>query len=182
LALGHLHAYQTEPLDARGIACMCGCPAGRGFDECGEKGFVLLSTDNGQLTHTFVPLDGRKIHRISLDITGVTQTLEVEKRIASALQTLTPDDMVRVTLTGICAESCEKLCAFWQEQYETHFFYFELIDESHYAPPIAEYAKEQSMRGAFVRTVLQAQLPPERQERVLMLGLHALAGELPDDR
>ena len=38
LALGHLHEYQIQRLDARGIYCYSGCPEGRGFDECGDKG------------------------------------------------------------------------------------------------------------------------------------------------
>ena len=41
LALGHVHEYQAGQLDARGVYCYSGCLEGRGFDECGDKGFVL---------------------------------------------------------------------------------------------------------------------------------------------
>jgi DNA repair exonuclease SbcCD nuclease subunit len=58
MALGHIHAYKKEVLDARGIYCYPGCLEGRGFDECGEHGFVVLDIDveNGKFTHTFIPL------------------------------------------------------------------------------------------------------------------------------
>jgi len=45
LALGHIHEYQFERIDYRGSFCYPGCLEGRGFDECGEKGFVILTID-----------------------------------------------------------------------------------------------------------------------------------------
>ena len=46
LALGHLHDYQSGKLDTRGTWCYSGCLQGRGFDECGEKGYVLLEVED----------------------------------------------------------------------------------------------------------------------------------------
>ena len=44
LALGHIHKYKKGSIDSRGVYCYSGCLEARGFDECGEKGFVLLDT------------------------------------------------------------------------------------------------------------------------------------------
>ena len=49
LALGHIHKYKQAELDQRGVYCYSGCLEGRGFDECGEKGFVLLDIDEESL-------------------------------------------------------------------------------------------------------------------------------------
>ena len=49
LALGHIHSYSLEPLDEKGVYCYPGCLEGRGFDECGEKGFMLLTTERGKI-------------------------------------------------------------------------------------------------------------------------------------
>ena len=49
LALGHIHTYSEQPLDSEGIYCYSGCLEGRGFDECGPKGFVLLTVESGHL-------------------------------------------------------------------------------------------------------------------------------------
>ena len=43
MALGHIHSYKKERLDDRGEYCYSGCLEGRGFDECGDKGFVQSS-------------------------------------------------------------------------------------------------------------------------------------------
>ena len=59
LALGHRHSYYTGRLDMDGVYCYSGCLEGRGFDECGEKGFVQLDiAPNGKITQTFVPFAG----------------------------------------------------------------------------------------------------------------------------
>ena len=42
LALGHVHSYEEGQLLPRGVYCYPGCLEGRGFDETGEHGFVLL--------------------------------------------------------------------------------------------------------------------------------------------
>lgn len=50
LALGHIHSHSAEKLDSAGYYCCPGCLEGRGFDDCGEKGFILLDITNGRLT------------------------------------------------------------------------------------------------------------------------------------
>ena len=50
LALGHIHQYKREKLDSRGIYCYSGCLEGRGFDECGEQGFVVIDIDDEKYT------------------------------------------------------------------------------------------------------------------------------------
>ena len=62
LALGHIHSYKCEKLDLDGRYCYCGCLEGRGFDECGEKGFVLLDINGDRLSSEFIPFAYRKMH------------------------------------------------------------------------------------------------------------------------
>ncbi|MBQ7677219.1 MAG: DNA repair exonuclease, partial [Lachnospiraceae bacterium] len=71
LALGHIHSYKCDRLDDRGEYCYAGCPEGRGFDECGQKGFVLLNIDeeNKELYHEFIPFAKRILHEITVEVT-----------------------------------------------------------------------------------------------------------------
>ena len=59
LALGHIHSYQKDQLDLDGQWCYCGCLEGRGFDELGQKGFVLLDVEQGRVKAEFVPFGTR---------------------------------------------------------------------------------------------------------------------------
>ncbi len=100
LALGHIHSYQTGPLDETGSYCYPGCLEGRGFDECGEKGFVLLTVEDGSVAHEFVPFSARQLHRVPVDITGLTQNAQIAQRMKEQARGLSPEDMVEFLLTG----------------------------------------------------------------------------------
>ena len=71
LALGHIHKYSWGQLDSDGIYCYPGCLEGRGFDECGKKGFVVLDTDARKIEPAFIPFSLREIHNIEIDIQDV---------------------------------------------------------------------------------------------------------------
>ena len=68
LALGHIHTYKKERLDDRGVYCYSGCLEGRGFDECGEKGFVLLEVEEGKIHTQFVPIAKRLLHEVCVEV------------------------------------------------------------------------------------------------------------------
>ncbi|MCD8217860.1 MAG: DNA repair exonuclease [Clostridiales bacterium] len=87
LALGHVHAYKEGKVDARGAWCYPGCLEGRGFDECGEHGFVLLDVDEeaGTATREFVPFAWRRLWEVPVDVSGCGQTTEMLERVKEAL-------------------------------------------------------------------------------------------------
>ena len=71
LALGHYHSFTWDRLDKRGVYCYSGCLEGRGYDEIGEKGFVLLDTQNlGAPPKLVTGLSHRTVYEIDVDITG----------------------------------------------------------------------------------------------------------------
>ncbi|MBQ9132181.1 MAG: metallophosphoesterase, partial [Clostridia bacterium] len=100
MALGHLHNYQAVKLDDRCTACYCGCLEGRGFDECGSKGYVLLETVNSRLEHRFVPMAKRRLHTVPCDVTGLCAQLELEERVLETVKDIPAGDLVKVVLSG----------------------------------------------------------------------------------
>lgn len=80
LALGHIHARSENKLDDRGVYCYSGCLEGRGFDECGPKGFMLITVDD-RLKYEFVPFSYRQLHKVDIDITGLTKNTEVRHKM-----------------------------------------------------------------------------------------------------
>ena len=69
LALGHVHTFMQDKLDNRGTWCYCGCLEGRGFDECGPKGFVLLDVDEQtcRAQMQFVQMAARTLYTLEVD-------------------------------------------------------------------------------------------------------------------
>lgn len=96
LALGHIH--KAGHFQAGATLCAWpGCPMGRGFDECGQKGVLLVTLSDGAEAQ-FLPLDGPQFHDM---------TVVVDRDPAAALGAVLPpaatQDHYRVTLTGECA-------------------------------------------------------------------------------
>ncbi|MBQ4600864.1 MAG: metallophosphoesterase [Oscillospiraceae bacterium] len=93
LALGHIHKTGTAQ-SGGGFCGWPGCPMGKGYDECGEKG-VLIVTLSDSVHSRFLPLDTPRFYDLEAAVTGSpVQTLE--KLLPAAQST----DFYRVALTG----------------------------------------------------------------------------------
>lgn len=89
LALGHVH--KGDGFWAGDTLCAWpGCPMGRGWDEAGDKGVVMVTLD-ADTKIQFVPLDVPQFHDLAVDFCA---------GIGSVLPAVANDDFYRVTLTG----------------------------------------------------------------------------------
>lgn len=191
LALGHVHAYQDGRLDHRGRYCYPGCLEGRGFDECGEHGFVMLDVDalSGVIRSRFVPWAYRRISEIQVDVTGMTDMLEVEDTIAERLYSESRNsdmerirdtdglDIVRVILAGDSFTLEDISVEHISERFKDSFFYFSVLDRTYKGDGQTGYENEVSLKGEFVRTVMASQLSQDDKEYIIAMGIRALAGE-----
>lgn len=182
LALGHIHSFRKERLDARGYWCYPGCPEGRGFDECGEHGFVLLDVDetSGAFAVTFVPFAMRKVYCVEADVTDCETSVEMTYRVRAALEAAgcEANSMVKLVLTGEVPVDCEKDPAFLLAAFENDYFFLKVEDETGLAVDYNSFLLDESLKGEFVRQVMaDASLTEEEKPIVIRLGLQALAGE-----
>lgn len=175
-ALGHYHTYSEVPIDPRGIAVYAGCPEGRGFDETGKKGAVLIETRGGRIFHRFVPLGGRTLYRIEADISEAKSLLDIFSICEKSVAEVAEQDLVRLVLTGKRTHSPAPDTEAVERHFSRRFYYLEVTDASFPAPDIGRLQSEQSLRGEFVRAVLrESNLEDEEKMRILSLGLAALS-------
>lgn len=177
LALGHIHSYREERLDERGVWCYCGCLEGRGFDECGEKGYVLLEIENGKVNSRFVPFAQRTLHEVPVDISGLTTHEEIQRAVREAVGSIPRKDLVKLVLTGEVSAEAEKDTGFIQKWMEDEYYFLRVKDRTRLAIRPEDYRYDVSLKGEFVRLVLESHMSAEEKEQVLRLGLCALAGE-----
>lgn len=177
LALGHIHSFRKEKLDDRGVWCYCGCLEGRGFDECGEKGFVLLDVENGRIDCTFVPFAERRLHEVSVDITGLLTQEEIQRAVRESVQMISAKDMVKIILTGETDPEAEKDTGWIQKWLENDYYFLKIKDKTRMAICPEDYKYDVSLKGEFVRLVLASGMPREEMEQVIRYGVRALAGE-----
>ena len=180
LALGHYHRYDSQTIDHRGSYVYAGCPAGRGFDECGQKGFVMLTEENGRLTHEFIPLPGRQFHTVKVDVSSATSLFEMQKEMLDATKDIDPNDGVKVELIGEVSPACLPDKATLQAKLSKEFWYARIKDSTTLALA-SDLAYDTSLRGTFMRCVMIGETDRDRRERILSCGLKALRGEAIDE-
>ena len=168
-ALGHIHTCTGLQWAGAVPWAYPGCPEGRGFDECGEKGALVLTLNDGRVQAQFHPLCRRQYHIRSVDVSHFAQSLEQ----------CPPEDLVRWILTGESTDppNLTALAALASAR----CFYAEVRDETTLPQDLWARRKEDSLTGLFLREMGRRldEASPEQRPQLLLatrFGLAALEG------
>ncbi len=96
LALGHVHQFGGLQRTGRTFWAYPGCLQGRGFDETGDKGALVVELDGETVSAQLVPLPGPRYLTRTLPVTGQEPALALE----AALKEGYSNDYLRLTFTG----------------------------------------------------------------------------------
>ena len=175
LALGHIHRQGEGKIDDRGVFVYSGCLEGRGFDEIGEKGFMVYDTDTRQVN--FIPFAYRTIEERSIDISGARDDYEVVHKIKSAIK-IDRKNLLRLNLVGEIDFVDENLAL----EVERHIFdicYFVSVkDGTRLKLDYSSLKDSLSLKGEFVRLVSAVEHNDADRQKILDLGLRALSGQV----
>ena len=179
LALGHIHSYSEGKIDERGEYAYCGCLDGRGFDETGVKGFVLLEADGKTITKQFVPFCSRVFAVKEYSTENQESFYSLRNEIINDLRSeYSAKSLIKVVLKGEHSAEFlidkDDLAARLNE----NFFFAKVYDRTSVKVSEQDYASDKSVRGEFVRTVLNSDVTDEEKSAVILTGLNALKGEL----
>jgi DNA repair exonuclease SbcCD nuclease subunit len=168
VALGHIHAASGLQTAGQVPWAYPGCPEGRGFDECGEKG-ALVVTVGGEVSVQFVPICQRQYRVQSVDV----------GEFSAALPSEPSPDLVRLVLTGESARTPD--VKFLAAQAAERFFYAEVRDETTLPQDLWARSGEDSLTGLFLRQMKARLDTAEEGDRPRLLlcarfGLAALEG------
>ena len=160
LALGHVHACSGLQRAGDTFWAYPGCPEGRGFDETGDKGVLVVTVgdDPSDVTARFVPLAGRRYEIVEADVTGADTA-------AQALEEVLPaeprGDCCRILLTGQRSFGPPDL-AVLTAQAQPYYYSVTIRDHTRQLRDLWERAGEDSLTGLVLRQ-LKAQGGPEAE-------------------
>lgn len=173
LALGHIHEYSVNKLDFNSIYAYPGCLEGRGFDECGEKGFILLDTDD--FAYSFIPFACRTLHQIKIDITGLTNNQQILSKIKD--YKIPRKDMTEFILVGTKNFETSLSISYLEHELQDDFFFVKIKNQTKLYIDSTICQNDISLKGEFIRNVLEDNLNDEDSESIIQIGLEALSGE-----
>lgn len=171
IALGHNHSCSGLQKAGDTYYAWPGCPEGRGFDECGEKGVLLVDVAPGNVKAKFVPTAARRYEKLRVD---------ADKLDSLRLPDDAAENIYEITVTGE-TDRAPDLAAL-RRALEGHVFALRLRDETRLRTDVWERAGEDSLRGVFLRMLREkydsARSDAEREEieRAARWGLAAIDG------
>lgn len=174
LALGHFHTQGKKTLDERGISVYSGCLEGRGFDETGEKGFMVYDTDTREVK--FVPFAYRTIEEISVDISDTRDSYGAAQKVKSEIN-IDEKNLLRLNLVGEIDYVDENLAADVEKYLSGICYFVSVKDNTRLKIDYSAFKDSLSLKGEFVRLVSAQQLDEEDRQKILDLGIKALAGD-----
>ena len=180
LALGDYHARQDGKLDARGVWAYPGCPEGRGFDEPGEKGFLLLTVENGAVKTEFIPHAYRTLRVYDCDVSEAPDEYGAIDTARKLISDADPKDPIRLIFTGAVTFDRTNLAhnAETRLNDERRHYFVSVKDKTKAALDLDAIRKEVSLRGEFLNLLDKKEgLSDEDRSAILELGLRALTGQ-----
>lgn len=181
-ALGHIHNAPSPRRYGSTLAAYSGFAVGRGFDELGAGGALLVEIEGSHVEVERLVSEADRFEVVTVDCTGAQKSEEVAERVRKTLseREILPHTMLRVRLTGEVGLSCvpsERTLVGVCENVAC----LEMRDETLPVLDSGYLEKDPTLRGAFYRAMLPRLTSDDASERAVAaqafrMGLAALAG------
>ncbi len=160
LLMGHIHkTAEYSYAGPRGLHA--GVPAGRGFDECGEKGFYVI--DSITKTYEYINTDAKIYKEYFVDVSDAEDIVKISEMLN--LQSVGENEISRAVLTGsidgsiyIDTDVLQKYCD----------KFVEIKDKTELSEDIMKNADEQTLEGEFIR-LMTARIDKANEDEKPML-------------
>lgn len=173
LALGHVHRASGLQRGGDTYWAYPGCPEGRGFDELGDKGVLLVNVDKGGVQAEFVSLCQRRYEIVDVDLTDAEDPVSA---VLAALPAHGERHVCRVRLTGRYAMDAATLTAV-EQAVDARVWAAQVQDRTRPPRDLWARAGEDNLTGLFLQVMapLCEQNPEdERLQLAVRFGLAAL--------
>lgn len=176
IALGHEHAFSAEKVINTPVV-YSGALFANGFDECGDKGFVVLDVIENTINFYFKSVMQTKYQIVDFNITPYENFEILKKSFIENMEKYNKNDITRVVLNGYYYENekpnIEKLKELLKE-----FFYIEIEDRTRVKLNFEKFKNETlSFKAEFVNLVENSSIDEDVKNSILTIGLEALQGD-----
>lgn len=175
LALGHIHRRSELQQKGQTFFAYSGCPEGQGFDELGVKGVYVGTLQKGECSLEFVPVCHRQHLVLEIDISACQDSSEITPLILSKLCEI-PDyrnQLYKIVLRGSISEGFNIPLNEIAARLSNEVYFIKLRDATLVKADIETISREKSLKGVFVRKILELQEKAidDKEKKKLQLAL-----------
>lgn len=187
IALGHIHKRTEIEKKGNTYYAYCGCPEGQGFDELGEKGVYMGTVSKEKCEMQFIATAKRMHIAENIDISGLNSANEISNLITETLKQKYGEqfgeNLYKIILTGYIDESADISLPEITSRINEVLYFAKVKDKTEIKADFNELAKEQSLKGIFVKNMLLKIENSYGEEKELLksalnIGLKAFSGEV----
>ena len=185
IALGHIHKRSDIGKIGDTHFAYCGCPEGQGFDELDVKGVYIGEIGNNFCDLQFIPTSKRRHIEEKIDISLS------DDAVKTILETLEAkygenygDHLYKIKLSGEIDEDDGLDIAHIAARLSEKLYFVKVRDNRNKKIDLEYLAKEKTLKGIFVKKMLEKKENAEEKEKyqkALKLGLSAFSGEVKFD-
>ena len=168
--LGHFH----RPKDHEWFTYP-GNPDPLAFGEDGKRGAVVVTVQpDGSVVRERVAVAVSEVHNLDVDVSGAESQQDIRNRVHETAKEL--QGSARVALIGELGPNIDIRLADFSTLESSLDSLVVTMGDLHVAHDVDLIAEEQTVRGEFVRSVFDQNLPDDDKRRILFTGLRALDG------
>ena len=169
VALGHIH--ETNYIENKKIVYRSSTIS-LGFDEIGKHGMIVGNIEKNNLKIEFINLDERKFEEINLEISEINSQEELIEKINEIK--IDENTWTKIILTGKRKFEINKNIVFNLIKNKN---ILKIKDETKLNYNLEEISKEQSLKGIFVKEMLELmeneEYTKDEIEKAILIGLEA---------
>ena len=183
IALGHTHKFSGILKEGKTYYAYSGCPQGRGFDEEGEKGVILGDVYKGGVDLRFIPINKREYIVKEVDISACNNYEDVKNAVINIFDNnYRKNNLFKIILTGELQNHFNLNIKTLEIKLKEDFYFIKMIDKTTVGIDLEELSKDYSVKGQFVKLMLERLKDAESEEkeiinRALKLGIQCLSEE-----
>ncbi len=182
IALGHVHKRSEIGKIGDTYFAYSGCPEGQGFDELEEKGVYIGTIDKGICDLTFFPTSKRRHIAEKIDISLSSNIFEsvLEALKVKYCESYT-ENLYKIILTGETEEGVSIDISDLTARLKDKLYFVKIKDNTKKKINLEALSKEKSLKGIFVRKMLEkieTEEDKEKYRKALDIGLSAFTGEV----
>lgn len=190
IALGHVHKRTEIGKIEKTAFAYCGCPEGQGFDELDQKGVYIGEIGKNYCDLKFTAVSKRLHAEEKVDISGDLTANEICDKITETLKTnygdTWRDNLYKIELVGEIAEDTEISLEEITARLKPQVYFIKIKDRTEYKLDYEALAKEPTLKGIFIRKMLEKEAAASDIEKPLIrdaltLGLKAFTKEVKYD-
>ncbi|MPQ44305.1 metallophosphoesterase family protein [Clostridium tarantellae] len=172
IAMGHSHKFSGINRAGNTYYAYSGCPEGRGFDECGDKGVIFGEINKGFCNLKFQPINKRKYTNLEIFINECLTNKDIKDKIIKSIPIhIREKDLFSITLKGEISEDLNICIKTLENILKKYFFYIKIKDKTNIKIDIESISKENSLRGVFYTKMLNKIDNAENEEEQELLKL-----------